>query len=418
MIVVTDKSKCCGCNACVQRCPKQCITMQEDEEGFLYPNVNQSICIDCGLCEKVCPVINPNEPRQPLQVFAAKNKNEEQRLRSSSGGIFILLAEYIIKQGGVVFGARFDKTWEVEHAYAETFEDLAPLMRSKYVQSRIGNTYKEAEQFLKQGRKVMFVGTPCQIAALKKFLRKDYDNLLAVDLICHGVPSPGVWKRYLEEIKSKRNGDAEKNTVLYSSRRENSVITSINFREKQLGGYSWKKYGFVVKEQPSQKCDQNTVLLSTSFDTNIYMRGFLANLYLRPSCYKCPAKSGRSISDLTIGDFWGINKFNPDFDDDKGTEAILLYTSKYESIFNSINIELLLMKYTDIIIGNPVILSSATMSQNRNLFWKMYFATCDIEYSILYAMRRRKSRKIIYSIRMIIKQIVNEIKYINDSICF
>lgn len=219
--------------------------MQEDEEGFLYPAIDQSICIDCGLCEQVCPIINPNEPEQPLQVFAAKNRNESQRLRSSSGGIFILLAEYIIKQGGVVFGARFDENWEVEHAYAETLEDLEPLMRSKYVQSRIGNTYKVAEQFLKQGRQVMFVGTSCQIAGLKKFLRKEYENLLAVDFICHGVPSPGVWRRYLEEIKSHRSVAVGGDTTLSSSLKFMPVISDINFREKQLGGYSWKKYGFV-----------------------------------------------------------------------------------------------------------------------------------------------------------------------------
>ena len=303
MIHIIDKSKCCGCNACVQRCPKQCIAMQVDEEGFLYPVVDQSVCIDCGLCEKVCPVINLNEPRQPLQVLAAKNRNEEQRLRSSSGGIFILLAEHIIKQGGVVFGARFDKNWEVEHAYAETLEELEPLMRNKYVQSRIGNTYKEAEQFLKQGRQVLFVGTPCLIAGLKKFLRKEYENLLAVDFICHGVPSPGVWRRYLEEIKSERSEDAGKNTVLSSSLKSMPVITGINFREKQLGGYSWKKYGFVVHAKSPDKGDKNTVLLSMPYGINPFMRGFLANLYLRPSCYKCPAKAGRSTSDLTIGDF-------------------------------------------------------------------------------------------------------------------
>lgn len=169
MIDIVDKANCCGCNACVQRCPKQCITMHEDEEGFLYPLVDQSRCIDCGLCDKVCPVLNQSVPKQALQVFAAKNNNEEQRLRSSSGGLFILLAEYVIKQGGVVFGARFDQNWEVEHVYAETLADLEPLMRSKYVQSRIGYTYKEAEQFLKQGRQVLFVGTSCQIAGLKSF---------------------------------------------------------------------------------------------------------------------------------------------------------------------------------------------------------------------------------------------------------
>lgn len=172
MINITDKSQCCGCNACVQRCPKQCVTMQEDEEGFLYPKVDHAACIDCGLCEKVCPVINKNESRRPMQVFAVKNNNEDQRLRSSSGGIFILLAEQTIKRGGVVFGARFDKDWEVEHCYVETLKELELLMRSKYVQSRIGDSFKQAEHFLKQGRQVMFVGTPCHISALKNSLRK------------------------------------------------------------------------------------------------------------------------------------------------------------------------------------------------------------------------------------------------------
>lgn len=409
MIHIIDKSKCCGCNACVQRCPKQCITMQEDEEGFLYPMVNQSVCIDCGLCEKICPILNPNESRQPLRVFAAKNRNEDQRLRSSSGGIFILLAEHIIKQGGVVFGARFDKNWEVEHAYAETLEELEPLMRSKYVQSRIGNTYKEAEQFLKQGRQVMFVGTPCQIAGLKKFLRKEYENLLAVDFICHGVPSPGVWRRYLKEIKSERSEGAGKNSVLSSSLKSKSVITGINFREKQLGGYGWKKYGFVVYAMLPDKGDKNTVLLSTTFGSNTYMKGFLSNLYLRPSCYKCPAKAGRSTSDLTIGDFWGIAKFKPEFDDDKGVGAILVYTLKGELILNSMDIEVLQMNYSEVTDCNPVIYSSVVIPLKRKLFWKFFFEMHNIESSILYALRLRKGGKIIGLIKMIVSKILNKI---------
>lgn len=402
MIHIIDKSKCCGCNACVQRCPKQCIAMQVDEEGFLYPVVDQSVCIDCGLCEKVCPVINLNEPRQPLQVLAAKNRNEEQRLRSSSGGIFILLAEHIIKQGGVVFGARFDKNWEVEHAYAETLEELEPLMRSKYVQSRIGNTYKEAEQFLKQGRQVLFVGTPCLIAGLKKFLRKEYENLLAVDFICHGVPSPGVWRRYLEEIKSERSEDAGKNTVLSSSLKSMPVITGINFREKQLGGYSWKKYGFVVHAKSPDKGDKNSVLLSMPYGINPFMRGFLANLYLRPSCYKCPAKAGRSTSDLTIGDFWGINKFKPDFDDDKGVGAILIYTSKSESILNTIDIDLLQMTYEEVIEDNLVLGSSVLLSDSRKRFWNFYLRMYALEKSISFAFKQTFKNRIKHRIRTLI----------------
>lgn len=408
MIHIIDKSKCCGCNACVQRCPKQCITMQEDEEGFLYPVVDQSVCIDCGLCEKVCPVINPSETRQSLQVFAAKNRNEDQRLRSSSGGIFILLAEHIIKQGGVVFGARFDKNWEVEHAYAETLEELEPLMRSKYVQSCIGNTYKEAEQFLKQGRQVLFVGTPCQIAGLKKFLRKEYENLLAVDFICHGVPSPGVWRRYLKEIKSERSEDAGNNSVLSFSLKSMPVITGINFREKQLGGYGWKQFGFVVHAMSPDKGDKNSVLLSTTFGSNTYMKGFLSDLYLRSSCYKCPAKAGRSTSDLTIGDFWGINKFKPDFDDDKGVGAILVYTSKGESIISLIDMELIQMSYSEVVDSNSTIYSPVAIPKRRGIFWRYYLKNHNVRESITCTLKITLTEKIKGKIAILTRKLHNK----------
>lgn len=199
MIDIKDKKLCCGCNACVQRCPKQCISVQKDEEGFLYPIVDLSICIDCGLCEKVCLVLNQGSERNPIEVFAAVNKDDSIRMQSSSGGIFTALAEQIIQEKGVVFGARFDEKWEVKHDYTETIEGLKAFRGSKYVQSRIGDTFSKAEFFLKAGRKVMFTGTPCQIAGLRLFLRKEYENLLAVDIICHGVPSPLVWRKYLGE---------------------------------------------------------------------------------------------------------------------------------------------------------------------------------------------------------------------------
>lgn len=401
MIQIIDKAKCCGCNACAQRCPKQCITMYEDEEGFLYPEVDVKDCIDCGLCEKVCPVLNQCESRLPLQVFAAKNKNEDQRLRSSSGGIFILLAEYIIKQGGVVFGARFDKNWEVEHAYAEAFENLESLMRSKYVQSRIDNTYKEAEQFLKQGRKVLFVGTPCQIVGLKKFLRKDYENLLAVDFICHGVPSPGIWRNYLKEIQTERSGGTEEKAVSFSSQKSESLITGINFREKQLGGYGWKKFGFVVHTRSLSASDKNSVLLSSDFGANTFMGGFLANLYLRPSCYQCPAKAGKSFSDLTIGDFWGIDKFKPDFDDDKGVGAVLVYTQKGLSMLKFINIKIYQMNYNQVIDSNPSIHSSVSLTRERVKFWKSYIKSKDIKLSIKSSFRQTILERILNRIKML-----------------
>lgn len=384
MLQITDKSKCCGCNACVQRCPKQCIVMHEDEEGFLYPQVDVTLCIDCGLCEKVCPMLAQNDVKKALQIFAAKNKNEHQRLRSSSGGIFILLAEQTIKMGGVVFGARFDKNWEVEHCYVETIEELEPLMRSKYVQSRIGNTYKEAEQFLKEGRRVLFVGTSCQISGLHRFLRKDYNNLLSVDFICHGVPSPGIWRKYLQEIKNNalQSEAAGKNTVLPFSLKSMPVITGINFREKGLGGYGWKKYGFVVHGKSPLKGDQNSVLLSVDFGKDIYMKGFLRNLYLRPSCYNCLVKSGKSQSDLTIGDFWGISKLKPEIDDDKGIGAILVYTHKGIEALGFISCDKIAMTYNDVIMENPAIYSSVMLTNNRKRFWQFFFKTNNIKESV------------------------------------
>ena len=240
MVNIKEKKECCGCNACVQICPKQCITMFPDIEGFLYPQVDFNICIDCGLCIKVCPVINQDEPRLPLAVYAAKNKNEEIRLKSSSGGIFTLLAEKIIKEGGVVFGARFDENWEVIHAYTETIEGLEYFRGSKYVQSVIGDNLKKAKQFLEEGRKVLFSGTPCQIAGFKKYLRKKYENLLTVEVVCHGVPSPKVWRDYIEYKRAKRG--TGKNSVS-SSLNELPVVTGICFRYKSNG---WKKFGYKI----------------------------------------------------------------------------------------------------------------------------------------------------------------------------
>ena len=226
MFQLTDKQDCCGCHACASVCARHSITMQEDNEGFLYPVVDASTCIDCGLCEKVCPVINQDEPRKPLKVYAAKNRNEEIRRQSSSGGIFTPLAESVIREGGVAFGAKFDKDWNVVHAWTDTIEGIADFRGSKYVQSIIGDTYREAREFLKQGRKVLFSGTPCQIAGLRKFLRKEYENLLTVDVVCHGVPSPLVWREYLKE-----------NT-------KGKEILRIDFREKKWVG---KIIGWLLK---------------------------------------------------------------------------------------------------------------------------------------------------------------------------
>ena len=348
MIHIVDKRDCCGCSACVQRCPRHCITLHEDTEGFLYPEVDESNCIDCGLCEKVCPLLNRPEAITPQAVLAVKNRNKEERLASSSGGVFIAVAQKVIQSGGVVFGAMFDEHWEVKHTYAETMEAVRPMMGSKYLQSRMENSYREAEQILKQGRKVLFTGSPCQVAGLHSFLReKDYPNLLCVDFLCHGVPSPGVWRRYLEEtfFQSARRAAAGKNTVLSSSLNAVPVLTGIAFRDKK--SYGWKKYSFVVRGKSASKADQNSVLLSVIHRENAFMRGFLSDIYLRPSCYRCLCKNGISHSDLTIADYWGIDRLMPDFDDDKGVGLVLVNTEKGKEMFNSLDMEVRMSSLDD-----------------------------------------------------------------------
>ena len=368
MIEIKDKKDCCGCAACVQICPKVCISLVEDAEGFLYPHVDRNSCIDCGLCEKVCPIINVGEPREPLCCYAAKNKDERIRIESSSGGVFTLLAENIIDDGGVVFGARFDDKWDVVHDYTETKSGLAAFRGSKYVQSRIGNTFRQAESFLKEGRKVLFSGTPCQIKGLKLYLRKDYDNLLTVDFICHGVPSPGVWRQYLDEtfMKPDRREGRRKNTVL-SSPKDIPVITGISFRDKKLG---WKKYSFVVRGKSAGQADKNSVLLSDMHQNNVYMKAFLSDLILRPSCYGCRAKGGRSGSDITIADFWGIQNVLPEFDDDKGVSLLIINSQNIKEQLQIEKYSSAKILYEDIFHYNPSFEQSSTLPRNRNNFFE------------------------------------------------
>ncbi len=346
MIDIKDKKDCCGCSACMQRCPKHCISMQEDDEGFLYAKADASLCIQCGLCEKVCPLLNPKDKISPKEVLAVKSRNEEERLKSSSGGVFIALAREVIGNGGVVFGAVFDESWEVHHVYAERIEDVYPMMGSKYVQSRIENTFKEAEGFLKKGRLVLFTGSPCQIAGLRSFLRiKDYPNLLAIDFLCHGVPSPGVWRRYLAETYSSWRPDKDNKSRLQAAAGKNTVLLSLNtmspiggvsFRDKSTG---WKKYRFVVRGKSASKADQNSVLSSDIHYDNAYMRGFLNDVYLRPSCYECRCKNGANHSDLTIADYWGARVTDQDFDDDKGLGLVLVNTDKGKAYFDCLDMD-------------------------------------------------------------------------------
>ena len=309
----------------------------------MYPKVNLELCVNCGLCERVCPVVNQSNPILPRAVFAAKSKLLSERMASSSGGIFPLLAKNAIARGGVVFGAAFDENLNVFHTYAETETQLQAFSGSKYVQSRIGNSFKLAADFLKQGRFVLFSGTPCQISGLKKFLGKDFENLLAVEVVCHGAPSPKVFRDYISTIPS---------------------VKQICFKDKSTG---WKKYSVRIETEGGTSRRQ-------LMRDNPYMQGFLKDLYLRPSCHACPARDGKSGADIILGDFWGVGNYYPEFDDDKGVSLVIVNSEKGEKYFGELDVEKIETSCEKALNGNPALKVSAKIPKLRGEFWRLYEA--------------------------------------------
>lgn len=346
MIRIERKTECSGCYACYSVCPVNCIRMESDAEGFWYPIADATRCIGCGACEAACHIIHKYEPSRSPVAYAAYAKDEVTRRESSSGGLFTPICEAVIKDGGVVFGAAFDEDFQVHHIKIADAADIKIFRGSKYVQSKIGETYLEVKALLSQGRKVLFSGTPCQIAGLRQFLKSDDENLILVDIICHGVPSPKVWAVYKDFVeKSKKDR-----------------ITAVNFRDKAKG---WRL--FSLKLRFSKGFEQGKTL-----DDDPYMFGFLRNIFLRPSCYACVEKSLNRKSDMTIADYWGIEHVHPEFSDDKGISLVFVNTPKGEELFERIKPQLNWIE-TDILDGaaqNPASEHSAVMSGKREAFFE------------------------------------------------
>lgn len=298
--VVPQKEQCCGCSACAEVCPKQCITMQADDEGFLYPKIDTEQCIHCNQCKTVCPALHPYREKNLPQAYAAVNRTEEVRAHSSSGGVFSALAEKILSQGGVVFGAGFDENFYVQHMAVDTMEQLPRLMGSKYVQSDMQNCYQQAKELLDTGRKVFFTGTPCQIGGLKTFLKKEYPNLLTADLICHGVPSPLAWEKY----------------IVYRERMAEGKLKEAFFRNKDIG---WHTFQLVTEFS-------NGILRKEKIGEGAFGRDFLNNYNLRMSCYQCQFKTVDRCSDFTMADLWGAENLCPELDDNRGTSLLLVHS--------------------------------------------------------------------------------------------
>ena len=301
--------------------------MQVDEEGFIYPHIECSKCINCNLCKQVCPMTqNGVKSKIKADVYVALACNTELRKESSSGGVFSVLAEKILLAGGVVVGAAFDHEFNVEHIIIDSIDQLHLLRGSKYVESRIGNTYQKVKKILETRKQVLFTGVPCQIEGLLRYLRKDYDNLITLEILCHGVPSPLVWKEYLHEQENKYG----------------APVQQIFFRHKK---YGWKKYALFLKFS-------NSKVYLKEFFKDPYMRLFLANICLRPSCYECPFKEIHRNSDLSIGDCWGVQNHSPEMDDDMGTSVVLIHSTKGKKLMESIS-NRMVVKLSDIDVVLP-----------------------------------------------------------------
>ncbi len=350
MITITDKSMCSGCGACRDSCALGAISLQPDEEGFLYPVVDEDKCVKCGKCVKICPVLHPEDTKAKAGMpvaYAAQTRNEAVRLKSSSGGIFTELATCILRQGGVVFGAAFDEQMQLRHIGIESEEDLDKLRGSKYVQSRIGSAYKECKTYLRAGRLVLFTGTPCQIGGLHRFLNREYDNLCTQDIICHGVPAPVVWKKY----------------VAWREKIAASHAISTSFRNKE---YGWKMFSLSFRFANNRTYIKN-------LQQDLYMRSFLRNMSLRPSCYNCAFKTRNRVSDITLADFWRVEKVRPDMDDDKGTSLVILHSERGRRLFESVreNLQWEEVNFEDSIQYNSAMTQSVPLNAHRNTFVSM-----------------------------------------------
>lgn len=340
-----NKYLCSGCTACKNICPQNAIEMIEDEEGFKYPVINKDLCIECGLCFKSCPNVEKNSKNNIIEVYGAKNKNNEERATSRSGGVFVAMSDYILENNGIIYGAKLNNDFSVSHFRATNKEERFYLKGSKYVQSDMGDTIKKVKEDLLENKKVLFSGTACQVAGVLSAIPKNLqEKLYTCDLICHGVPSPKIYEQFLE----------------YIEKTENKKIKEFIFRDKDFG---WEThYETFIFEDGTKK--------STQYFRNL----FLSDNLLRPSCYKCNYANKNRPADITIADFWGIDEVNPQFNDNKGVSLVIINTAKGKEMFEKIKDNLLIINCSiEDCIKHTYTLSNPTpISEEREQFWKDY----------------------------------------------
>lgn len=354
-ILLTNDSDCCGCNNCLNICPKKAIKMVENKEGFLYPIVNEKRCINCGLCKKICPMMNSlsnNNLENNITCYAARIKNNSIRNHSTSGGLFTAIANYIIDNNGLVYGSHLNKEHKVYHIEIKKNDDLKKLRGSKYVYSDLGNIFTAIKENLKRNKLVLFVGVPCQVAALKLFLNQDYDNLVTIDLICHGTPNNKLFDKYLQYIEKKHN------------------IKIINYEFRSKKYKDWHDCPFTVNIVYEK--DNKVLNRKQNLKTNLYYETFLKGKNYRESCYQCKYATKNRVSDITLGDFWGIEKVTKHFGDANDVSSIIISTSKGQRIFDSITEEIACIKvnFDDIARYNRQLIQPTLRPKCRDSWYK------------------------------------------------
>lgn len=339
-----NKEACTGCGACYNICPMEAISIKEDKYGFYKPVIDEQKCTNCGLCEKTCPLDNYDSKNNPPKAYALINKDENTRLKSASGGAFSAFAKYILEQNGVVYGVIWDKNIVAVHSRATTLQEVEKMYTSKYVQSNTLDTFKQAKKDLEDGKQVLFSGTPCQIAGLKSYLRKTYDNLITVDLICHGTPSPLAFEKYKQEF-------------IYN--KHNEKIININFRSKLIG---WNPNHTITDVYTNKKL--------YSLNKINYMKAFLTNAIINNSCLNCQFNKIPRIADITIGDFWGVDDYDKTLNDKKGLSIILVNNEKGQRFLKLAdnNIKIKEVPFDVVTPKNPNIYTSSKAHKNRTEF--------------------------------------------------
>ena len=358
--LILNEENCTGCTACENICPKNAIQLLPDKEGFAYPKINSKKCINCNLCVKICPTKNRVATNEPLGFYAAKSLNEELRLNCSSGGIFSVIAEKIISKNGVVYGAVFDDNFNVIHQRSEN--NIEKFRSSKYVQSNLEGIFLQVKQDLLNGRSVLFSGTPCQVDGLNKYLKfanVNTQNLITIDLICHGVPSPKVWKAYLNFLLKKS--------------KSKSKISFVNFRNKI--NFSWHNSTLKIIN------DKGVILENRTHSDSLFFKLFSNSVILRPSCHVCKYANLNRCGDITVGDFWGVDKHYPELDDNKGTSLILINTSKGQELLKEINNEISCTQVKKENCLQPNLIGPTKEYGLRNLFLNS-FSNFGFEYAL------------------------------------